>query len=198
MFGELDPYYVTNGLREAWRNGGTLYRVGNGSALFQPAYVGNVAWCHLVALAELERRPPVGGNAYFLPDDTPLTNTFTFMAPFLEDRGFRLSRWYLPYPLVYAVLRPLEALLHLLGPACKIELPVQLCSVVYINRNLHFSRRKAARLLHYAPLYSYAEAMRRSRPFYAQLPLGKNEAGAGAGAGGNAQKVEACVPELAK
>lgn len=49
MYGEGDPYYVANGLRSAHGSGGTLYQVGDGSALFQPVYVGNTAWAFICA-----------------------------------------------------------------------------------------------------------------------------------------------------
>jgi len=39
MYGELDPYYITNGLQSAARNNGVLYRVGSGTAKFQQTYV---------------------------------------------------------------------------------------------------------------------------------------------------------------
>ena len=175
MYGELDPYYVTNGLQAAKHNGGTLYRVGSGKALFQQAYAGNIAWGHLVALEELERHSQVGGQAYFLTDDTPLMNTFTFMEPFLERVGFRLSKGYIPYTLMYAFLRPAEALVHLLEPFCKVQLPAQLCSIIYINRNLYFSRKKAEDLLSYSPLYSPKDAMERSLAFYASNELNKGQ-----------------------
>ena len=49
MYGEGDPYYITNGLRNARQTGGVLYQVGNGMAKFQPVYAGNSAWAFLCA-----------------------------------------------------------------------------------------------------------------------------------------------------
>ena len=49
MYGELDPWYVVAGLRSARRHGGILLPVGNGRALMQVSYAGNVAWAHLCA-----------------------------------------------------------------------------------------------------------------------------------------------------
>ena len=49
MYGEGDPYYITNGLRNARYSNGSLYQIGNGTALFQPVYVGNTAWAFICA-----------------------------------------------------------------------------------------------------------------------------------------------------
>ena len=52
MFGEADPYHVANVLRVV-RDGGLPFRVGDGSAVFQHVYVGNVAHAHVLALRQL-------------------------------------------------------------------------------------------------------------------------------------------------
>lgn len=49
MYGEEDPYYITSGLRNTHMSGGTMYQVGNGTAKFQPVYVGNTAWAFICA-----------------------------------------------------------------------------------------------------------------------------------------------------
>jgi len=55
MYGEGDPYYVTNGLRSAQAAGGTLHQVGPGTARFQPVYAGNTAWAFVCAGEDMYR-----------------------------------------------------------------------------------------------------------------------------------------------
>jgi 3beta-hydroxy-delta5-steroid dehydrogenase / steroid delta-isomerase len=62
MYGEGDPYYVTAGLKAASTSGGVMYRVGDGSALFQQAYVGNIAWAHVRANQALALEADIGGQ----------------------------------------------------------------------------------------------------------------------------------------
>ena len=171
MYGEGDPFFVVNALKVAQENGGILQRIGKCEALFQQAYVGNVAFAHLVALAALDRDDVIGGQTYFVTDDTPLMNSSLFMNPFLKARGFSLSHRSAPYPLVYAVLATAETICRLLKPIRKVELPFALCSLIYVNRNLYFSRKKAESMLEYKPLFSYEEAMERSLKYYEALDL---------------------------
>ncbi|KAK6190918.1 hypothetical protein SNE40_002684 [Patella caerulea] len=172
MYGEGDPYYVTTALRNARDNNGVLIRVGDGSALFQQTYVGNAAWAFLCADAALKNNPSqVSGQVFFVPDDTPLQNTFTFMNYFLKDQNLNLSRFYLPWKFVYVTLYFMELVLKALKPLVKLNLPAQSCSVKYINMNLYFSPQKSRQLLGYKPFYSPHQSLEKSALFYKNFPL---------------------------
>lgn len=166
MYGELDPYYVTNGLRSAKTNEGILTRVGDGSALFQQAYVGNVAWAHVLAASALKKDAETGGKVYFITDDTPLLNTFDFMKIFLLLKGFDLSSYAIPYPLMYVVLYCLESVLYAISPVKKINLPTALCSVIYINKTYYFNRKRAENMLGYKPIYDFDQSIELSAKYY--------------------------------
>lgn len=173
MYGEGDPYYVINGLKSAKQNGGILVRIGDGSAKFQQAYAGNVAWAHLCALSAIQLDPGLGGRNFFVTDDTPLMNTFTFMKPFLRCRGFDLSDNAIPYGLVFAVYFWIDWILWVLRPIWKVNLDVALPSVVYVNHTLYFNRRNAEEDLRYKPLYGYQTSLAKSLEFYKRVPLNK-------------------------
>jgi sterol-4alpha-carboxylate 3-dehydrogenase (decarboxylating) len=68
MYGEADPYHVSGVLRTV--QGGLLAaRIGDGSAVFQHVYVGNVAHAHVLAAARLlEPESPAAGQACFVAD----------------------------------------------------------------------------------------------------------------------------------
>lgn len=171
MYGELDPYYVTNGMKNAATQGGVLPRVGNGRALFQQAYAGNVAWAHVLALHQISQSDdhPAAGQAFFITDDTPLMNSFAFMEPFLKSKGFSLSSYTIPYSLIYCGLYVTEAILRFIAPVCKINLETNLSSLIYINTDVYFKRNKAEEMLQYRPLFSYPESMQRSLDYYCSL-----------------------------
>lgn len=171
MYGEGDQYYVANGLRSAQGNKGTLVQVGKGDNLFQQSYAGNTAWAFICADKALKSNKNLGGKAFFVPDDTPLSNSFTFMKPFLESRGFVLSSYKIPFSLVYWPLVFFEFVLKLLSPLVRINLQTASCSVKYVNMNLYFNGDKAQKLLEYSPLFSPSEAMKLSLNFYKHMKL---------------------------
>ena len=175
MYGEGDPYYVTSGLRTAIERNGVLPRVGRGDSLMEQAYVGNVAWAHVTANSALARDSRLGGQVYFITDDTPRLNASSFMEIFLKARGMSLSTNSIPYSFVYCVMYVTEAFLHLISPLYKVKLKTALCSLIYVNRNLCFSRSKAERMLGYKPLYDFDASVKLSMDFYKRwLPEQEN------------------------
>lgn len=171
MYGEGDPYYITGGLRTAQKTFRTLIRVGDGNALFQPAYVGNTAWAFLCADRKLRSNPGVGRNAIFIPDDTPLQNTFLFMGTYLQNRGLKLSKFHLNYNFVYWSIYMIELVLWALSPIVKVSMTTASCSIRYINTTLYFNYAKAQSLIGYQPLYSPRESYQRSMNFYKTVEI---------------------------
>lgn len=171
MYGEGDQYYVANGLRSAQSNTGTLVQVGGGKNLFQQCYAGNAAWAFVCADNALKSDKSLGGQAFFIPDDTPLSNSFEFMKPFLESREMGLSSYRIPFAVVYWPLVIFEFILKLISPIVRINFQTASCSVKYINMNLYFKRDKAEKYLDYRPVFSPSEAMKMSLKFYKHMKL---------------------------
>ena len=171
MYGELDPHYIATGLRNAKSTCGKLFPVGNGEALFQQCYVGNSAAAFVQADAAMRKNVHLGGEVFFIPDDTPVQNSFKFMEPYLESRGFSLSRIYLPYSVVYGLLFLTELILKALSPLVKIHMKSASCSIRYINTDLYFRSEKARRMFNFTPIYSPQEAKERSLAYYKDLKL---------------------------
>ena len=166
MYGEGDPYYVAAGIRTAIENRGVLPRVGNGRSLMEQAYVGNVAWAHVIANRALSRDSQIGGHVFFITDDTPRLNASSLIEIFLKARGMSLSTYYIPYSLAYCLMYATEAFLHLISPIYKVNLKAALCSLIYVNRNLYFNRNKAERMLGYKPLYDFNTCVSLSMDYY--------------------------------
>ncbi|XP_005094948.2 uncharacterized protein LOC101847324 [Aplysia californica] len=171
MYGELDPFYVTSGLKNAKKRKGVLSQVGDGTAMFQQAYAGNTAWAFVCGDLAMREDPMLTGEIFYVPDNTPVQNSFNFMRPYLEARGYRLSDGYLSYPLVHGAVVATEMLVKALSPLVRFSLPTQSYSLEYINTDLYFSGNKARSMLRYEPLYSPSEARTMSLPYYMTVNL---------------------------
>lgn len=171
MYGELDPYYVLGCLKTANLAGGKLIRIGNGQALFQQCYAGNIAAAFVQTDAALTKNKKLAGQIFYVPDNTPLQNSFYFMEPFLKSRGFILSQISIPYGIAYGLFYMIEMILKALSPLVKINLKVASCSIRYINTDLYFSSDKAKTMFNYQPVFSTNEAIQRSIAYYKTIKL---------------------------
>ena len=114
----------------------------------------------------------MGGETYFITDDTPVINTYAFMEHFLDVCGFSLSTKASSYRVVYPMMFVAENILRAVAPVYKVNLSTTLSSLTYMNRTYFFSREKAERLLGYQPLYTWRESFVMSADYY--MSLGHN------------------------
>ncbi|GFR85883.1 3 beta-hydroxysteroid dehydrogenase/Delta 5--_4-isomerase type 1 [Elysia marginata] len=171
LYGELDTSYVINGLRGANQSKGILRQIGDGMAMFQQAYAGNTAWAFVRADQAMRENPDLTGEVFYVPDHTPVQNSFNFMRPYLEARGFRLSEGRLSYALVHSAVRVAEMLAKGLSPIYRLQLPVQSYSVQYINTSIYFSGEKARKVLGYEPIFTPNEARQSCLNYYKTVDL---------------------------
>lgn len=66
------------------QNKGTLMRVDNIFTRCQMTYVGNAAWACLKAKERLQEDATIGGEEFFITDDTPIVDPYDFLKPYLE------------------------------------------------------------------------------------------------------------------
>lgn len=173
MYGDGDPRYIPEVLRAAHQCGGILPRIGNRRAIWQTAYVGNVAWAHVTAAQALcAKDPPARGQAFFVPDDTPLKDYTQDLEPFLASCGYSTSSFYIPYFLVYYGVLLLSWVLYILKPLCIIN-PHSFTpkSVAQLNICTYFVRSRAEKLIGYKPKYTYEEALQKSISYYKTLRM---------------------------
>lgn len=171
MYGEGDPYYVVAALKSAISRNNTLPPIGDGSAMYQQTYVGNSAWAFVCAEKAMFEDKLLGGEFFYIPDNTPVKTTFGFIKPILECRGCQLSERSLPWWLVYYPLKVTETLLRITSPIVKPSLPVASCSIWYITARLYFNGDKARQVLKYSPIYSAEESLKRSISYYKDVDL---------------------------
>jgi nucleoside-diphosphate-sugar epimerase len=155
---------VANVLRVV-KEGRLPFRIGDGRAAFQHVYVGNVAHAHVLAMrALLDPQSKVGGEVYFITDDTPAVNFFDFMEPILNELGYTLppkSRS-APYPVMWTLGALLEGIALACRPLVRFAPTLTRSSVRFIGHDHTFVGEKARRHFGYAPIYSESEAIKRT------------------------------------
>lgn len=170
MYGEGDPYFVPTVLETASITG-FLTPIGNGRALSQYAYVGNVAWAHVCAvraLADADRDArSVSGRAYFINDDTPLMNMFDFMGLILPKCGVSIAKFRVPFWLVFGFMVVAQCVACVLRRVLlSVNLSATLGALICTNRTIYFTRSLAEERLGYSPKYDFATSLDRSVAYY--------------------------------
>lgn len=163
MYGEADPHHVSSVLRTV-QAGRLSARLGDGHAVFQHVYVGNVAHGHVLAARRLlARDPAVAGSVYFLTD-FPALNFFDFMETLMKRLGheFPPQDRRIPYPIAFGLGAAFELAARLARPLFRWRPLLTRSSVRVVCKDLSFGSGKAARELGYAPIYSEAEALERT------------------------------------
>jgi sterol-4alpha-carboxylate 3-dehydrogenase (decarboxylating) len=163
MYGEADPYHVSHVLRLV-QEGKLPARIGDGKAVFQHVYVGNVAHAHLLAMRHLlQEYPTVAGQTYIITD-FPAINFFDFTERLVTPLGhaFPPASRSVPYRAAYALGALLEFAAKLLRPVVTFRPTLTRSSIRVVCNDLSFVGEKAAGDLGYEPVYSEAEALERT------------------------------------
>ncbi|MBN8218821.1 MAG: NAD-dependent epimerase/dehydratase family protein [Spirochaetes bacterium] len=152
MYGPRDRYHLPAliGLAKS----PFAVRMGDGRARFSHVFCENASWAHLLAARQLGPGSPVAGQAYFVCDDGPAENFFTFLEPFLARLGLRLPKRSIPYAIAY----PLAALVERLSPTSVFNR----FSVIQTCVDMTFVHRKATRDFGYRPPVGRKEALERT------------------------------------
>ena len=165
MYGEADPYHVSNVLRML-QAGKLAARIGSGKAVFQHVYVGNVAHAHVLAVRNLlEPDPPAAGEIY-LVTDFPAINFFDFMEPIMRRLGHPMPSRRVPFPIVFALGTALEFASTLCRPFFSFQPTLTRSSVRIVCQDFCFVGDKAVRDLGYKPIYSEAESLDRTVEYF--------------------------------
>ncbi|XP_075420907.1 3 beta-hydroxysteroid dehydrogenase type 7 [Tenrec ecaudatus] len=151
--------------RQGLRLGSRLFRAIPASVEHGRVYVGNVAWMHVLAARELERREGLmGGQVYFCYDSSPHKSYEDFNMEFLGPCGLRLvgTRPLVPSWLL-VLLATLNALLQwLLRPLLFYAPLLNPYTLAVARTTFTVSTTKAQRHFGYEPLFSWEESRRRT------------------------------------
>ncbi len=169
MFGEADPYHVSSTLRMAME-GKLSFRVGNGKAVFQHVYVGNVAHGHRLALRSLLQAAGAADGQVYLITDAPAANFFDFLAPVIEGLGYAMppKNRSIPYPIAFSLGACVELFALLCRPFFPFTPSLTRSSVRILCKDFSFTSDKAARDLGYRPIYSDEESIARTVAWFAE------------------------------
>ena len=159
MYGERDTVFIPNVINSAKSQLGYLPRMGNRDAIFNPCYVGNAAWAHVLATEVMQSKPNViAGKAFCIGDHTPNNNFFDFLEPYLAATGCTLLNISIPYSIIVFFAFILELVVWILRPFGKISVPFTRSSIYCVCKGMTISWNKAKKELGYAPIYSYEES----------------------------------------
>lgn len=164
IYGE-GSIFLYNHIYKALRNNGIIQQNSKFS-IANPVYVGNVAWAHILAsraLQDPKKAPRVGGQFYYISDDTPHQSYDNLNYSLSKEWGLSLeSRMSLPLFLEYWLAFLLEIVSFLLSPIYKYQPPFNRHTVTLLNSVFTFSYKKAQRDLGYEPLFSWEEAKQKT------------------------------------
>uniref|UniRef100_A0A3Q2EDG2 Hydroxy-delta-5-steroid dehydrogenase, 3 beta- and steroid delta-isomerase 2 n=1 Tax=Cyprinodon variegatus TaxID=28743 RepID=A0A3Q2EDG2_CYPVA len=168
--------FLLHHMGDGIRNNNVLLRMSVPEAHVNPVYVGNVAFGHLQAarsLKDAQKRNTIGGNFYFLSDDTPPTSYSDFNHVLMSPLGFSIQdKLRLPLSIFYILCYFLEAICTILRPFIRIVPPLNRQLLTLLNTTFTFSYQKAKKELGYVPRYSWEEARKRTTEWLAsQLPM---------------------------
>jgi nucleoside-diphosphate-sugar epimerase len=166
MFGEGDPFHLSSLMRMAQK--GLLFRIGDGKALFQHVYVGNVAHALALAAHNLIAGPGLcAGECYFITDFAP-ANFFDYLEPIITGAGFRMhpKRLSLPRPLMYGLGWLMETTARMLKPIYPFTPTVSRFGVTFVCTDFTFRTEKAKKHFGYTPVYAEDEVFRRTTEWF--------------------------------
>jgi len=166
IWGEGDPYHIPPLIEMA--KSGFYTRIGNGTALSQHVYSGNMAWAHvLAAKALVDGNKNICGNAYFITD-IESSNFFNFFDEIVSKSGYKIwpKNLWLPKGLSYFLGTVSEYIAFAVRPIKYYNPKFSRFAVMYTSTDFTFSAEKAKRDFGFGPKYSKEEALKRTVAFF--------------------------------
>ncbi|MCK5249680.1 MAG: NAD-dependent epimerase/dehydratase family protein, partial [Spirochaetaceae bacterium] len=171
VWGEADPYHISALVNLAIKS--SYVRIGDGSAVQQLVYVGNLAHAHLLACRELldadreGRNPACAGSPYFITDAVP-ENFFRFFDRIVEESGYpiRPENLWIPKGLMMTAGIIAESLAWLMRPFMHWNPKVSRFAVNYICSDFTFNSNAANRDFGFSPKFDNGEALNRTAHWF--------------------------------
>uniref|UniRef100_A0A4X2KN41 3-beta hydroxysteroid dehydrogenase/isomerase domain-containing protein n=1 Tax=Vombatus ursinus TaxID=29139 RepID=A0A4X2KN41_VOMUR len=164
IYGERS-FFLRHEIIKALNKDKTIERNREGSMASQ-VYVGNVAWAHVLALRALrdsEKAQRVGGEFYYICDDTPPQSYSDFNYEVSKEWGFKLgSKIGIPLTILYWAAFLLEMISFVLRPIFIYEPPFNRHLLTLTNSVFTLSYKKAKEDLGYEPRFSWLEAKQKT------------------------------------
>jgi nucleoside-diphosphate-sugar epimerase len=152
IFGEADPFHMDTLINMA--KSGFYVRIGDGKALNQHVYVGNMAYAHVLAADALMKKKDVAGKVYFITDSEP-SNFFKFFDKLVLASGYKIfpKNFWLPKGLSYTIGGISELTAVLARPFYKYTPKFSRFAVTYTCTDFTFKATRAEKELGFVPKY---------------------------------------------
>ncbi|CAK8687038.1 unnamed protein product [Clavelina lepadiformis] len=166
IYGGLDYEILIETARDNLKSK-TLPSPSDPSHLFSRIYIDNAAWCHVLAAKQIQMiASTIGGNAYYIGDDTPKLAFARLNQIFLEPFGFKMHQRepILPFWIMYTFLLILfyvKGFLRVLGFSTQVKICPGALKVVCTC--FTFSHGKFQEHFGYKPLKSWEETLEETR-----------------------------------
>lgn len=166
IWGEGDPYHILPLIQMA--KSGFYTRIGDGTAMSQHVYSGNMAWAHVwAAKALMDGNEIIRGKAYFITD-TESSNFFTFFDDIVLKCGYtiRPRNLWLPTRFSYFLGTISEYIAFLVRPIHYYNPKFSRFAVMYTTTDFTFTADKAKRDFGFTPKYNKEESLNRTISFF--------------------------------
>jgi len=166
IYGEADPYHVDS-LIDMARNG-FYVRLGNGKSKCQHVYVGNMAYAHVLAAAEMRNgNNNLRGEIFFITDGEG-KNFFKFFDQVVIGAGYKIfpKNLWLPEGLAYSIGSISEMIAYLMRPIKRYNPKFSRFAVTYTCTDFTFSSKKAEKAFGFRPKYSDELSLEKTIGFY--------------------------------
>ena len=160
IYGVGDPFYLPQVIEKCAR-GLLLADIGDGRAMADNTFVGNLVHGELLAARHLSPESPVAGRAYYITDGEP-TNPLEFFRPIIEGLGYRVPTRRLPYRPMYALSYAWE-LLHRLHLAPEPQVTRLHCMKAAVSHS--GSLDEARRDFGYEPVHAWRDELAACVPY---------------------------------
>lgn len=160
IYGIGDPFYLPQ-LVEKCAKGLLLADIGDGTAMADNTFVGNLVHGELLAARALVRGMQAAGRAYYVTDGEP-TNPLEFFRPIIEGLGYRVPTLRVPYGLAYGLGYTWEAL-HRFGLAPEPQVTRLHCMKTAVSHS--GSIAEATRDLGYVPPHAWRPELAACVPY---------------------------------
>jgi 3beta-hydroxy-delta5-steroid dehydrogenase/steroid delta-isomerase len=160
IYGVGDPFYLPQVIEKCAR-GLLLADIGDGSAMADNTFVGNLVHGELLAARHLHPGSKVAGHAYYITDGEP-TNPLEFFRPIIEGLGYRVPTRRLPYRPMYALGYAWEVL-HRYRLAPEPQVTRLHCMKAALSHS--GSLAEAQRDFGYEPIYAWREELAACVPY---------------------------------
>lgn len=160
IYGVGDPFYLPQVIEKCAR-GLLVADIGDGRAMADNTFVGNLVHGELLAARHLSKDSPLAGRAYYITDGEP-TSPLEFFRPIIEGLGYRVPTRRLPFRPMYGVGYAWEWL-HRYGLAPEPQVTRLHCMKAAVSHS--GSIAEATRDFGYRPVYDWREELAACVPY---------------------------------